>query len=77
MDETYAFVGLDPMNQVVLRCDPASGTTKVPGSWVREEGAGRLFYTTLGHGPAAWAAASAFLKSHAWPAILWVLGRPS
>jgi type 1 glutamine amidotransferase len=75
MDETYVFAGLDPMNQVILRCDPASGATKVPGSWVREEGAGRLFYTTLGHGPVAWQAAGAFLTTHAWPAILWVLGR--
>jgi type 1 glutamine amidotransferase len=75
MDETYAFGDLDPMNQVVLRCDPATGTTKMPGSWLREEGAGRLFYTTLGHGPAAWQAGSSFLSTHAWPAILWVLAR--
>jgi hypothetical protein len=74
-DETYVFGGLHPMNQVVLRCDPAMGTTKLPGSWIRQEGMGRLFYTTLGHGPPAWEAGGAFLTSHAWPAILWVLGR--
>ena len=74
-DETYAFGGLNPMNQVVLRCDPASGTAKMPSSWVREEGAGRVFYTTLGHGPSAWAATGAFVATHAWPAILWVLAR--
>src|SRR5262249_26855971 len=75
MDETYVFGNLNPMNQVVLRCDPARGNPKLPGPWVREQGAGRVFYTTLGHGPGAWEAGSAFVTSHAWPAILWVLGR--
>jgi type 1 glutamine amidotransferase len=74
-DETYVFANLSPMNQVVLRCDPASGTAKLPGSWVREEGAGRLFYSTLGHGPASWAAAAPFLTTHGWPGILWTLVR--
>ena len=74
-DETYVFGNLNPMNQVVLRCDPATGATKLPGSWVREEGAGRVFYTTLGHGPGAWAAGGTFVTGHAVPAILWVLGR--
>jgi type 1 glutamine amidotransferase len=75
MDETYVFGALNAMNQVVLRCDPATGTTKLPASWVREEGAGRVFYTTLGHGPPAWEAAGPFVTTHAWPAILWVLRR--
>ena len=75
MDETYSFGSLNPMNQVVLRCDPASGTAKMLGSWVREEGAGRVFYTTLGHGPPTWEAGGPFLTTHAWPAILWTLGR--
>jgi type 1 glutamine amidotransferase len=75
MDETYVFGDLNPMNQVVLRCDPAAGTSKLPGSWVREEGSGRVFYTTLGHGPAAWEAGGPVLTSHAWPGILWVLNR--
>jgi type 1 glutamine amidotransferase len=77
MDETYVFGPLGPMNQVVLRCDPATGNTKLPGSWVREEGAGRVFYTTLGHGPGAWTAGGMVLTTHAWPGILWVLGRPN
>jgi type 1 glutamine amidotransferase len=75
MDETYVFGPLDPTSQVVLRCDPAMGTMKLPGAWVREEGAGRVFYTTLGHGPPTWEAGGAFATTHAWPAILWVLHR--
>ncbi len=76
-DETYAFGNLNPMNQIVLRCDPAMGNEKMVSSWVRQEGAGRVFYTTLGHGPVAWEPNSVFLSTHAWPAILWVLGRPA
>jgi type 1 glutamine amidotransferase len=75
MDETYVFGPLDAMNQVVMRCDPATGTTKLPASWLREEAAGRVFYTTLGHGPLTWEAAGTFVTTHAWPAILWVLRR--
>jgi type 1 glutamine amidotransferase len=74
-DETYVFGNLNPMNQVVLRCDPAMGNEKLPGSWVRSEGMGRVFYTTLGHAPGAWEAGGSFLTNHAWPAILWVMGR--
>jgi type 1 glutamine amidotransferase len=75
MDETYVFGDLNPKNQVVLRCDPAAGATKLNSAWVREEGAGRVFYTTLGHGPPSWAAAGSIVTNHAWPGILWVLGR--
>jgi type 1 glutamine amidotransferase len=75
MDETYVFGGLNAMNQVVLRCDPATGATKVTGSWLREEGAGRVFYSTLGHGPQSWDAASPVLTTHLWPGILWVFRR--
>ena len=74
-DETYEFGNLDPMNQVILRCDPASGATKMTAAWVREEGAGRVFYSTLGHGPGSWTAGGTILTTHAWPGILWVFGR--
>jgi type 1 glutamine amidotransferase len=74
-DETYVFGDLNPMNTIVLRCDPSAGATKLNSAWVREEGAGRVFYTTLGHGPASWQPASAIVTTHAMPGILWVLGR--
>jgi type 1 glutamine amidotransferase len=63
------------MNTIVLRCDPAAGNTKQVAAWAREEGAGRVFYSTLGHGPSSWAAGGAVLTTHLWPGILWVLGR--
>jgi uncharacterized protein len=75
MDETYSFATMNAMNEVVLRCDPAMGTGKVVGSWVRQEGAGRVFYTTLGHGPGAWEMNGAFVTTHAWPGVLWALGK--
>jgi type 1 glutamine amidotransferase len=74
-DETYVFGNLNPMNTIVLRCDPAAGNTKQVAAWAREEGAGRVFYSTLGHGPPSWAAGGAVLTTHLWPGILWVLGR--
>jgi type 1 glutamine amidotransferase len=73
-DEVYIFGNLNAANKVVLRCDPAGGGAKVPASWLRSEGTGRVFYTTLGHGPASWQADATFLVDHAWPAIRWVLG---
>jgi type 1 glutamine amidotransferase len=74
-DEAYIFGGLNPMNKLVLRCDPDMGTTKVQASWIRDEGAGRVFYTTLGHGPPSWQADSPVVTTHAWPGILWALRR--
>lgn len=75
MDETYSFATMHAMNEVVLRCDPSMGTGKVVGSWVRQEGAGRVFYTTLGHGPGAWEMNGAFVTTHAWPGVLWALDK--
>ena len=74
-DETYVFGNLNPMNTIVLRCDPAAGNDKQVAAWAREEGAGRVFYTTLGHGPPSWEAGGSVLTTHLWPGILWVLGR--
>jgi type 1 glutamine amidotransferase len=74
-EEFYTFNDLNPANQVVLRCNPQTGTEKIPISWVRQEGAGRIFYTALGHRPEIWAANSAFVTNHAAPAVLWTIGR--
>jgi type 1 glutamine amidotransferase len=71
-EEYYTFTNLNPANQVVLQCDSGSGA-KLPIAWVRQEGAGRVFFTGLGHGAPVWS--GQFLMDHAWPAILWTIGR--
>jgi len=53
-------------NQVVLRC----GSDKRPISWVRTEGAGRVFYTALGHTEQSFAE-PAFLR-HLRGALSWL-----
>ena len=70
MEEYYTFTGLNPANQVVLRCNPATGTDRLPISWVREEGAGRVFFSVLGHYNTLWTGGR-FLGDHAWPGVLW------
>jgi type 1 glutamine amidotransferase len=49
---------------------------------VREEGAGRVFYTALGHDDARWtapmdaaAANSRLVEDHVVPALLWAMHR--
>jgi type 1 glutamine amidotransferase len=74
-EEFYTFNGLNPANQVVLRCNALMGNERIPISWVRQEGAGRVFFTGLGHYPALWAAGGRFLMDHALPAVLWTIGR--
>jgi type 1 glutamine amidotransferase len=74
-EEFYTFNGFNPANMVVLRCNAATGTEKIPISWVRQEGAGRVFFTGLGHYPQFWAPAEAFFTNHALPGVLWTIGR--
>jgi type 1 glutamine amidotransferase len=74
-EEFYTFNGFNPENKVVLRCDPATGTEKIPISWVREEGAGRVFFSGLGHYPQLWAEGESFFMNHALPGVLWTIGR--
>jgi type 1 glutamine amidotransferase len=57
-------------NQVVLRCGPNAS----PISWVRAEGAGRVFYTALGHADASWTMPP-LVDGHVIPALLWTMGR--
>ncbi|HEY3667802.1 MAG TPA: ThuA domain-containing protein [Polyangiaceae bacterium] len=69
-DEIYQFTMQNPANQVVLRC----GSDKRPISWVRSEGAGRVFYTALGHADASWTMPP-LVDGHVIPGLLWSLGR--
>jgi type 1 glutamine amidotransferase len=83
-DEIYATTMFRMDNQVVLTCvSSGDGTHTVrPISYVREEGAGRVFYTALGHDDARWtapmdakAANSRLVENHVLPALLWAMHR--
>jgi type 1 glutamine amidotransferase len=71
-EEYYTFSNLNASNQVVLRCSAANGNDRLPITWVREEGAGRVFFTGLGHYAAFWTGGR-FLGDHAWPGVLWTI----
>lgn len=58
-EEIYQYVGFNPARARVLQTlDMAGGSLRrpypVPVTWVRHVGAGRLFYTNLGHTPSTW-----------------------
>jgi type 1 glutamine amidotransferase len=73
-EEFYTFDALNSANQIVLRCVANTGNDRIPIAWVRQEGAGRVFYTGLGHQPELWTGGG-FLTNHAWPGVLWTIGR--
>ncbi len=73
-DEYYLFRRFRPDNQVVVRCAAVDGRSLIPVAWYRQEGAGRVFYTTFGHPSEAWADRR-LVDDHVVPAILWALGR--
>jgi uncharacterized protein len=74
-DEIYTYSGFNPDNQVILRCSNFDGGDPVPITWHRTEGAGRIFYTGLGHVDGLWTANSTFVNDHYLPGILWAAGR--
>jgi hypothetical protein len=69
-DEIYAFSKYRMDNQVVLRC----ADDHRPVSWYREEGAGRIFYTALGHANESWTTPP-LVDQHVLPGLLWALRR--
>jgi type 1 glutamine amidotransferase len=83
-DEIYAETMFRMDNQAVLTCvSSGDGThTMRPVSYVREEGAGRVFYTALGHNDVSWTApmdakqpTSRLVEDHIIPALLWAMRR--
>jgi type 1 glutamine amidotransferase len=70
-DEIYYFTKFRMDNVVVLRC----ASDRRPISWVRQEGAGRFFYTALGHTKELWTNPP-LVSGHVLPALLWTMGRP-
>ena len=73
-DEFYLFRSFRPDNQVVVRCRAVDGRTMIPVAWYRDEGAGRVFYTTFGHTSEIWTQGR-LVEDHMVPALLWALGR--
>lgn len=57
-DEIYQFRTLNPGNVVLMHLDPATPKAEpgraYPLAWTRRAGAGRIFYTALGHRPEVW-----------------------
>jgi type 1 glutamine amidotransferase len=74
-DEIYRMTNLRPDNRVILTCEAFGENRRLPIAWHREEGAGRVFYSALGHGENDWLPDSRYFKDHALPGILWALGR--
>ena len=70
-DEIYAFKELRPDNQIVLRC--GDGSDKIPVAWHRAEGAGRIFFSALGHRPEQWNEPP-LVVDHVLPGLLWAMG---
>jgi type 1 glutamine amidotransferase len=68
-DEIYRFSDVRADNQFDLRC----GSDLRPIAWHRDEGAGRIFYTALGH-DVEWSD-PVFVNDHLRAGILWTLGR--
>jgi hypothetical protein len=73
-DEFYLFRSFRPDNQVAVRCLAVDGRTMIPVAWHRDEGAGRVFYTTFGHTNEIWSERR-LVEDHMIPALLWALGR--
>jgi uncharacterized protein len=83
-DEIYETKSTNPANLAVLTCVSSGDASKAvrPISYVREEGAGRVFFTALGHPDASWtspmdaaAANSRLVEDHVMPALLWAMRR--
>jgi type 1 glutamine amidotransferase len=82
-DEIYAFTGLATDNQVVMTCVSSTDPQTVrPIAWHRSIGAGRYFYTALGHPPESWTGPmdpnvpnSRLVEDHFLPGLLWAMKR--
>jgi uncharacterized protein len=74
VDEVYYFKLLGKDVQVVLNCENP-GAAPRPVSWVRTQGAGRVFYTGLGHDVHSWMSGDPLVPQHILPALLWTMKR--
>lgn len=82
-DEIYQFSDFAADNQVVMTCVAASDPQTVRQiAWYREVGAGRYFYSSLGHLSQVWTMPmdpaqpnSLLLQNHLLPGLLWTMKR--
>jgi uncharacterized protein len=80
-DEWYRFTNLGPGRVVLLSFDrvppdgvgPAGQPADLPLAWHRSYGAGRVFYTAIGHRQEVWA--DARFRRHLLEGIRWALAR--
>jgi len=82
-DEIYLFRALRPDARVLLRLRPEGLDMNRPGArtpeigfplaWTLSEGAGRVFYTSLGHFPSAYE--NVVYLDHLYGGLTWVLGK--
>jgi type 1 glutamine amidotransferase len=75
VDEFYVFDSYRNDNLVDLRCDALGSPTKLPIAWHRAEGAGRVFYSALGHSADEFED-KRILDDHLIPGVMWALGSP-
>jgi type 1 glutamine amidotransferase len=76
-------VGLAADDQVVMTCVSSDNPQAVrPIAWYRQIGAGRYFYTALGHPPESWIMPmdptkpnSRLVDNHLLPGLLWAMKR--
>jgi type 1 glutamine amidotransferase len=73
-DEIFTFDNVSNDDEVVVECLALDGKTRLPISWHRVEGAGRVFNEALGHPIELWTPDGLLLKQHVIPGVLWVLG---
>jgi type 1 glutamine amidotransferase len=82
-DEIYNLVGLAADDQVVMTCVSSDNPQAVrPIAFYRQIGAGRYFYTALGHPPESWVMPmdpakpnSRLVDNHLLPGLLWAMKR--
>jgi type 1 glutamine amidotransferase len=74
-DEIYNFKSVNPDIQVVLECKDSPTANARPVSWVRTQGAGRVFFTALGKQDHSWQPPELLVPNHVLPGLLWTMGR--
>jgi type 1 glutamine amidotransferase len=74
-DEIYNFKNVNPDIQVVLECKNTPTATPRPVSWVRTQGAGRVFFTALGKQDHSWLPPELLVPNHVLPGLLWTMRR--
>ena len=75
VDEVYNFKNVNADIQVVLQCKNTPTAAPRPVSWVRSQGAGRVFYTALGKEDHSWQPPEVLVPNHVLPGLLWTMKR--